>query len=61
MKTPVSTLSPLYVAFKRNEATLTQAIQFAAEKSAAAMGSEFNKVYHRSYCSGVLETHKKAA
>jgi hypothetical protein len=54
-------LSPLYVAFKRNEATLTQAIQFAAEKSAAAMGSEFNKVYHRSYCSGLTKTQKKAA
>ena len=61
MHTPVSIFSPLYVAFKRNEAALTQAIQLAASKTAAAMGSEFNKVYHRSYCFNLPKTVKKAA
>ncbi len=61
MNARVSTLSPLYAAFKRNEAAFTQAIQSAASKSASAMGREFNKVYHRSYFRTSLEPQKKAA
>ena len=49
MKEICSQVSPLYVAFKKNEVALSDAIRFAAIQSAAAMGGEFSKVYHRTH------------